>query len=61
LVTLTINQFQTGGYGLKSNIVKRKRRLPTDETSMEKKRKLEEDFNIDWLFNEARWSMWNTQ
>jgi hypothetical protein len=32
----TVNQFQTGGYSVKRNIVTRKRRLPNDETSMEK-------------------------
>jgi hypothetical protein len=46
----TVNQFQTGGYSVKRNIVKRKRRLPNDETSMEKKRKLDEDFSLEWLF-----------
>lgn len=46
---LTIQQFQSGGYNVKQNIVRKKRR---DEASMDKKRKLEEDFNIDWLFIE---------
>jgi hypothetical protein len=48
----TLQHFQTGGYNVTGNVVRKKRHLPRNETSMEKKRKLDEDFSIDWLFIE---------
>jgi hypothetical protein len=56
----TVNQFQTGGYNVKRNIVKRKRPLPNDETSMKRNESLRRISALSGYSLKTRWSMWNT-
>ena len=50
---LAVKQFQSGGYNVKQNVVRNKRRrLSGDEQQAAKKRKLDDELSLDWLFLE---------